>query len=263
MASSAFFMSDPPTDPEGKFYHLPRSPIPDPRSPIPMLQSPGLQRFLLPLVVFLTGACVLIVEVLAVRVFSPYYGNTIYTVSSVITVILLALSIGYYAGGVSADRRPSRERFFGVILASGIVLLVLYVVGIVTLPAVSGALSIQVGPLVSAATMFLLPALLLGMVSPYAIKLQTLAAPASGVGQVAGTIFFWSTLGSITGSLLAGFVLIPNVGIDRVMVAVGVLLFALGFVPLLILGVKTPRLYGSASVALLLVLGTPRFAALP
>jgi spermidine synthase len=47
------------------------------------------------------------------------------------------------------------------------------------------------------------------------------------------------------------------------MIAIGVLLFALGFVPLLILGVKTPRVYGSAAVVLLLVFGTPRFAALP
>jgi len=53
----------------------------------------ALPRYLLPAVVFLTGACVLIVEVLAVRVFSPYYGNTIFTVSSVITVILLALFV--------------------------------------------------------------------------------------------------------------------------------------------------------------------------
>src|SRR5437870_2134490 len=64
-------------------------------------------RYLLPAVVFVTGASVLIVEVLAVRVLSPYYGNTIFTVSSVISVILLALSVGYYAGGALADRNPS------------------------------------------------------------------------------------------------------------------------------------------------------------
>jgi spermidine synthase len=211
-----------------------------------------LSRFLLPIVVFLTGACVLIIEVLAVRVFSPYYGNTIYTVSSVITVILLALSIGYYAGGVAADRNPSRLRFFGLILASGIVLLILLLVGTLTLPAVSSALSIEVGPLVSSAMMFLLPALLLGMVSPYAIKLQSLAAPEQGVGSVAGTIFFWSTLGSITGSLLAGFVLIPLVGVDRVLIAVGVGLVLIGFVPLLVLGSRGRGVWTSGIAAVVL-----------
>jgi spermidine synthase len=192
---------------------------------------------------------VLIVEVLAVRVFSPYYGNTIYTVSSVITVILLALSIGYYAGGVAADRHPSPTRFFGLIMASGIVLLVLHLIGTLTLPAVSSALSIQIGPLVSSAMMFLLPALLLGMVSPYAIKLQSLATPHHGIGAVSGTIFFWSTLGSITGSLLAGFVLIPLVGVDRVLIAVGVGLVVIGLVPLVALGSRGRALWTSGAAA--------------
>jgi len=213
--------------------------------------------------VFLTGACVLIVEVLAVRVFSPYYGNTIFTVSSVITVILLALSVGYYAGGVLADRRPSRERFFGLILASGVALLLLHVVGTLTLPAVSSALSIEVGPLVSAAMMFLLPAVLMGMVSPYAIKLQSLSAPQQGVGSVAGTIFFWSTLGSITGSLLAGFVLIPTVGVDRVLIAVGVLLVVLGFVPLIVLGARSRTVLGAGAGGAILALAAGQFAAQP
>lgn len=220
-------------------------------------------RYLLPLVVFLTGASVLVVEVLAVRVLSPFYGNTIFTVSSVISVVLLALSVGYYAGGILADRRPTLKWFFGLLMTSGLVLLLLYFAGNLALPALGDALSIEVGPLVSSALMFLLPALLLGMLSPYAVKLQSLHHPDLGVGRVAGSIFFWSTLGSITGSLLAGFVLIPNVGIDRAMIAVGVLLFALGFIPLLLLGVKTPRMYGSAALALVLVAGTPRFAALP
>lgn len=76
------------------------------------------KRFLL-LVVFITGAAVLILEVVAVRVLSPYYGNTIFTVSSVIGVVLAALSLGYYLGGKLADSRPSLEWFFGIILFSG------------------------------------------------------------------------------------------------------------------------------------------------
>ena len=186
------------------------------------------------------------------RVFSPYYGNTIYTVSSVITVILLALSIGYYAGGIAADRNPSPARFFSLILASGIALLALHLIGTLTLPAVSSALSIEVGPLVSAGMMFLLPALLLGMVSPYAIKLHSLAAPEQGVGSVSGTIFFWSTLGSISGSLLAGFVLIPLVGVDRVLIAVGIGLVLIGFVPLLVLGSRGGGLWTSGVAAIAL-----------
>ena len=72
-----------------------------------------LKQNLLLISVFITGACVLIIEVVAVRVLSPHYGNTIFTVSSVISVILAALSIGYYAGGKFADRHPSLRWFFG------------------------------------------------------------------------------------------------------------------------------------------------------
>ena len=64
------------------------------------------------------------------------------------------------------------RKFFGLIAASGIVLLLFYAVGTRLLPVLSGALSIETGPLVSSALMFLLPALLLGTVSPYAVKLQ-------------------------------------------------------------------------------------------
>lgn len=220
-------------------------------------------RFLLPLVVFLTGAAVLVVEVLAVRVLSPYYGNTIFTVSSVISVVLLALSVGYYIGGVAADRQPSVQKFFGLIMMGGVVLLLSYAVGTRLLPTFSRTLSIETGPLASAALMFLLPALLLGTLSPYAVKLQSIYSPTLGVGRVAGAIFFWSTLGSITGSLLAGFVLVPNVGVGRVLIAVGVLLVLVGLVPLLILGARTARVYGAAVGAALLAVAAPQFVAQP
>src|SRR6478736_7315981 len=109
-----------------------------------------LQPWLLPSVVFLTGASVLVIEVLAVRVLSPYYGNTIFTVSSVISVILLALSCGYYAGGRLADRYPTLQYFFGLILVGGLVLLSFYCLGTILLPILSSKLSLSMGPLVSA-----------------------------------------------------------------------------------------------------------------
>jgi len=205
----------------------------------------SLNHILLPFAVFITGASILILEVVGVRLLSPFYGNTIFTVSSVISVILLALSCGYYAGGRLADRYPALQYFFGLILVSGLVLLSFYCLGTVVLPILSSKLSISMGPLVSATLLFLLPALLLGMLSPYAVKLQSVHFPERGVGSVAGSIFFWSTLGSIAGSLSAGFVLIPHFGIDRILIANGVVLSALGLVSLLLLRAKKQRLYAS------------------
>jgi spermidine synthase len=220
----------------------------------------SLQRFLLPAVVFVAGACVLIVEVLAVRVLSPFYGNTIYTVSSVISVILLALSVGYYAGGILADRRPSHVWLFSIITSSGLLLLTFHVIGSRVLPALGEALSLQSGPLVSSALLFLLPALLLGTISPYAVTLQQREYPAHGVGSVAGAIFFWSTLGSIVGSLLAGFVLIPVFGIDRILAATGIVLVLLGGVPLLAFARSPRRAAPAVAAALAMAVGLPAWA---
>ena len=202
-----------------------------------------LKQNLLPISVFITGACVLIIEVVAVRILSPYYGNTIFTVSSVISVILAALSVGYYAGGKFADRHPSLRWFFRIILVSGLVLLAFHFLGIIILPILSMSLSFTIGPLVSSLFLFLPPALLLGALSPYAVKLQSVQFPEQGVGSVAGKIFFWSTLGSIIGSLLAGFILIPHFGIDHIIIATGIVLCILGFIPLAIFGFDKNHLF--------------------
>jgi len=121
-----------------------------------------LRHIVLPLTVFIAGASMLIVEVIGIRVLSPFFGNTIFTVSSVISVILLALSCGYYAGGKLADRHATLEYFFGLIFLSGLTLLAFYSFGKFLLPAVSSKFSITVGPLVSAVLLFLLPAAFLG-----------------------------------------------------------------------------------------------------
>jgi spermidine synthase len=198
----------------------------------------SLKSALLPFTVFITGACVLIVEVVATRVLSPFYGNTIFTVSSVISVILAALSVGYYAGGKLADKKPSLFWFFSIILLSGIVLLAFNYFGMLLLPILASMLSLSEGPLISSIILFFTPALLLGTLSPFAVKLQSVNFPKQGLGTVAGKIFFWSTLGSIAGSLSAGFWLIPHFGINQIIVATGIVLFFLGFIPILIMGKK-------------------------
>ena len=182
--------------------------------------------------VFLTGACVLVIEVVATRILSPYFGNTIFTVSSVISVVLLALSAGYYLGGKLADRFPTEKFFYSIILASGLSVILLQFLMLFFLPVIGYALPITGGPLVSAVFLFFLPSFLLGTLSPFAVKLQGQYFPEKGLGSIAGEIFFWSTLGSIFGSLLAGFVLIPRFGINNIISAIAAVLVVLGLCPL-------------------------------
>ena len=191
-----------------------------------------LKSYVLPAVVFITGACVLVIEVVATRILAPYYGNTIYTVSSILSVVLAALSIGYYVGGRLADSRPDPKLFYGIITMGGAAVLVLHVLHNTLLPYLGRHLSITTGPLVTAVALFLLPAVFLGMLSPFAIKLQQAIVRNKGIGTIAGEMFFWSTLGSIAGSLITGFVLVPLLGIDHIILWVGCLLILLGAGPL-------------------------------
>ena len=187
-----------------------------------------LHKLTIPFFVFITGACVLIIEIVAIRILSPYYGNTIFTVSSVISVVLLALSLGYYAGGKLADKHPKESLFYNIIVASGATVIFLYLLGIVFLSNFGYQLSIIEGPIISSILLFFFQSFLLGMLSPFAIKLQTQRMEKLGIGSASGQIFFWSTLGSIAGSLSTGFYLIPHFGIDNIILSVGFVLIVLG-----------------------------------
>ncbi len=192
--------------------------------------------------VFITGAAVLVIEVAAVRMLSPYYGSSLYVFSSVLTIILAALAIGYYIGGRLSDRIPRHEPFFTVITVSGILTLLAQVLSMQILPESGSVFSVMSGPLVFGFTLFFLPALLLGIVSPYLVKLVSLSRAPDEIGQVAGTVFFWGTVGSITGSLLSGFFLIPVLGIRHAMTGTGLALVVLGLVGLLFYGYFRERL---------------------
>lgn len=187
-----------------------------------------LRRLLIPLLVAFTGACVLIIEVLAVRILAPYFGNTIYTLSSVLTVVLAALSIGYYCGGRLIDRSPMLRTFFGAILFAGIGVLALHALIVILLPLVGFRLNPISGPLILSALFFGIPCAFLGLLSPMAVRLQKDLRARDGVGGAAGDIFCFSTVGSIAGSLLTGFVFIPTFGVTIILLAVGLALAAVG-----------------------------------
>ena len=201
-----------------------------------MLSRKIVKRWALPVTVFLTGAGVLVVEIVATRILSPYFGSTIFTVSSVISVVLAALSLGYYIGGRFADRTPTWRAFYSLVLAGGVSVFMLYWLQVLLLPSLGNLLPLTFGPLVASVLLLFVPSFTLGMLSPFAIKLQQLAVKNQGIGTISGEIFFYSTLGSIFGSLLAGYVLIPHLGVRSTLIGVGVVLVVLGIVPLLALG---------------------------
>ncbi len=183
---------------------------------------PTQSRLILLTTVFITGAAVLIFEVGAMRLLAPYYGAALTVVSSVLSVILFALSLGYFVGGRLADRHPTPRLLFTIIGSGGLVMLILLYVALLTLPSLAPALGYAFGPLLISFLIFFIPAGLLGTDSPYVAKL--LASGTDTEGQAVGTVFFLSTIGSIVGSLLAGFYLIPTFGLTNTLTATGVII---------------------------------------
>lgn len=192
-------------------------------------------KYLLLPIVFITGAASLIIEVTAMRILSPYFGNTLYTVSSVISVFLAALSLGYFSGGRIADKYPNVRWFYVVILAGGLSVLFVRIMMIYALPSWGNTLNLTTGPIIISLLLFFLPGLFLGILSPFAIRIQMQHAEKSKVGKVSGEVFFWSTFGSIAGSLLAGFFLIPRFGTGLIIEVVAMVLLVLGGIGLILI----------------------------
>lgn len=191
--------------------------------------------------VTLAGMAVLIIEITATRMLAPFFGSSIFTISSVIGIVLAALGIGYYLGGSLADRKPSAAWFFSLIVIAGFSVLLLQLFNAILLPGIAYRLSLINGPLIVSLLMFFLPAMFLAMLSPFAITLLHARAGNGGVGNASGLVFFWSTLGSIVGSLSTGFFLIPHWGIGSIIVGVGSGLVLLGGVGLLLTR-KVPKI---------------------
>jgi spermidine synthase len=165
--------------------------------------------------VFVTGMAVLAVEMAASRLLSPYFGDSQLVWANLIGLIMIYLTAGYYLGGRLADRYPRAELLYQLALWAGFVIgLIPYLSKPVLRYSVSGfatfSAGIIVGSLLGILLLFTVPVILLGCVSPFAIRLQ--AQSVVSTGHTSGTIYALSTLGSILGTFVPTLVLIPFLG---------------------------------------------------
>ena len=171
--------------------------------------------------VFLSGAALLGVEIAASRVLAPTFGSSLYVWGALIGVVLTGLSIGYWAGGALADRWPSPYLFVGAIaLGAGLVLAIPVVDEWVLEQVVTWDPGPRLDPLVAAIILFGPMSVVLASVSPIAVRLA--ARSLDRLGTVAGRLFSISTAGSIAGTFVTAFWLVPEYGTDQVL-AVGAL----------------------------------------
>jgi hypothetical protein len=174
-------------------------------------------------VVSLSGACVLALEILGTRVLGPFYGLSLFLWSALISVTLAALAAGYALGGRWADRGPRPARLAAVLAGAG-----LWVLAIPWMRAplitLADGWGLRAAVLATSFALFFPPLTLLGMVGPYAIRLAVRSV--DEVGRVSGDLFAVSTLASVAAALLTGFVLIPSLGVTRLLLVVGGTLLA-------------------------------------
>ena len=143
-------------------------------------------------------------ELIGGRILAPYFGSGIYVWGSIITIFMLSLSIGYLLGGRLSVHNPSSSRFAAIFAIASVLLLPLTVYA----QSLMELIFLHVedpryGSLLASIVLFGLPTVILGMISPYSVRL--LVENVAESGRVAGALYFVSTLGSALGTLMTSF----------------------------------------------------------
>lgn len=187
------------------------------------------RTFWLNATVFLTGAGMMTVELVASRLIARFLGSSLYTWTGVLGVILAGMSLGNYIGGRMADSARDLPKRIAAMFFAGAAACI----AILWLNAVAGAspflmgLSWPMRILLHMAWAFLLPATVLGTISPMVAKLAIERAPCN-TGRAIGTLYAWNAVGSIAGTFLTGFYLTAWMGSVRIVVTMALLLAVLG-----------------------------------
>jgi spermidine synthase len=174
-----------------------------------------------------SGALVMVIEVLGSRVVGPFFGVSLFVWTSLITVTLLALAGGYALGGMLSDRFQQPAMLFGVILIAGLLTLLIPILKGPVLKACL-PLGLRAGAFASTLILFGPVLLLLGCVSPYLVKLT--ASKLKNLGRIVGGLYALSTIGSTVGTVLTGFVLIAYLSVDQIFALTGGLLMMLAVI---------------------------------
>jgi spermidine synthase len=179
--------------------------------------------------VFGAGIGALATEITASRLLAPYFGSSTIVWANLIGIVLAALAAGYWLGGRLADRRPE-PRLLGLVVLVGAICVA--VIPFAAKPfldfTVEGLDDASAGAVIGSFLAVLLlcapPVVLLGMVSPFAIRLAV--SSIATAGAVAGRLYALSTVGSLVGVFLPALVLIPAIGTQRTFLVIAVLLAA-------------------------------------
>jgi len=191
----------------------------------------GRRSAFLRLFVLGTGIGVMAVEFAGERLIQPFFGSSEFVWAVLIGLILFALAVGYALGGRLADRNPSPVLLGGVVVAAGVYVALLPLLAEPFLAAVSHGLlaspaGVVLASLAGVSVLFIPPVAALGIVSPFAVRLAI--ERAEEAGERAGSLYAWSTFGSLAGTFLPTFWTIPTYGVRATLYLSAALLIVLG-----------------------------------
>jgi len=183
------------------------------------------------LVVFLiaawSGYYVMAVELLSGRILAPSFGNSIYVWGGIITVFMLALSLGYLLGGQLSLFAPTARRLGLVLIAAAVASLPIVLVGERVLDWIfDNVRDPRYASLLASGLLFFVPTAISGMVSPYAVRL--LATSVQSTGRSAGLLYFVSTFGSAAGTILTSFYMVLWFEVNQIFVGMIAVSFLCG-----------------------------------
>ncbi|TMC94156.1 MAG: spermine synthase [Chloroflexi bacterium] len=186
-------------------------------------------KFFLIILVFISGMTSLALEMCASRLLAAYFGTSLFIWANLIGLILVYLTVGYFIGGRLADRYPSEQVLCTITAMAALSISILPFISQVILTwSITGleqvSVSIFFSSLLGTILLFAVPVTLLGLVSPFAIRLVTKEVGRSG--KTSGSLYAISTFGSILGAFLPVLWLIPAFGVRRTLLIFGVILFA-------------------------------------
>ncbi len=190
------------------------------------MNAVSLPKIVIVSVAFVSGFSIMTVEMLGARIMAPYFGGSISVWGSLITVFMLALSVGYLIGGRLSTKNPNPRTFalFFIAAALSAIPIIVFADAIMR-PIFLSIEDPRYGSLFASIFLYFIPTSILGMISPYSVRLMVDTQHNSG--HMAGLLFFVSTIGSAVGTLATSFYFVLWFDVNQILWgAVAVLLLA-------------------------------------
>jgi MFS family permease len=182
---------------------------------------------------FVSGFCIMTIEMLGARIMAPYFGGSQYVWGSLITIFMLALALGYLLGGRLSMRNPNPVTYAMFFIAAAVFALpIILFADVIMRPIFLTIEDPRYGSLFASIAMYFVPTCILGMISPYSVRLLVKSQEHSG--HMAGQLYFVSTMGSAAGTLGTSFYFVLYFEVNQILWGSVAALISAGCIILLI-----------------------------